>query len=253
MHDLLSSVLATPGLVWLAAAIGIAGIVRGFTGFGTALIFVPVAGIFLEPERVIALITLTGIASMTALVPRAWGQADRREVGVLAGAALVTVPLGLLLLGHLDTTAVRWIVAGVAATTLAALVAGWRFTGRVKPPGLLAIGAGAGVIGGLTGLTGPVVILFYLAGQSAVQSVRANTILFLAALDVVIVCNLLIRGSVTSATVLLAIVLAAPYFITTLIGQSLFDPRHERLYRWAAYSVIAVAVLTGLPIWGRGG
>ncbi|WP_320179721.1 sulfite exporter TauE/SafE family protein [Roseovarius pacificus] len=252
MPDTLLQAWATPGLIWLVIAIGIAGIVRGFTGFGTALIFVPVAGIFLPPAIVIGVITLTGVASTAALLPRAWGQAHRREVGVLALAALITVPAGLWLMDRLPTDTVRWIVAGVAATTLLALVAGWRFSGQVSKPGLGMIGAAAGVIGGLTGLTGPVVILFYLAGQSTAQSVRANTILFLAILDVVIVGNLLWRGTVTLNTVLLAMTLAVPYFITTLIGQSMFDPRHERLYRWAAYGVIAVAVLTGLPIWTPG-
>ena len=252
MPDTLLQAWATPGLTWLVIAIGIAGIVRGFTGFGTALIFVPVAGIFLPPAIVIGVITLTGVASTAALLPRAWGQAHRREVGVLALAALITVPAGLWLMDRLPTDTVRWIVAGVAAVTLLALVAGWRFSGQVSKPGLGVIGAVAGVIGGLTGLTGPAVILFYLAGQSTAQSVRANTILFLAILDVVIVGNLLWRGTVTLNTVLLAMTLAVPYFITTLIGQSMFDPRHERLYRWAAYGVIAVAVLTGLPIWTPG-
>ena len=74
MPDILAQALATPGLFWLMVAISVAGIVRGFTGFGTALIFVPVAGIFLEPERVIGVITVTGIFSAAALVPRAWGQ-----------------------------------------------------------------------------------------------------------------------------------------------------------------------------------
>ncbi|SLN36693.1 Sulfite exporter TauE/SafE [Roseovarius litorisediminis] len=252
MPDLLNSVLATPGLIWLVLAIGCAGIVRGFTGFGTALIFVPVAGIFLSPQHVIAIITLTGIASTSALLPRAWGQANRPEVGILALAALVTVPAGLWLLDRLDPVTIRWIVAAVAATTLSALVAGWRFSGQMNRPGLLAIGAVAGVIGGLTGLTGPVVILFYLAGQSAAQSVRANTILFLAALDFVIVSNLLLRGTVEWPTVALAVTLAVPYFITSLIGQSMFDPKRERLYRWAAYGVIGLAVLSGLPVWGSG-
>jgi len=54
---------------------------------------------------------------------------------------------------------------------------------------------------------------------------------------------------VTLNTAFLAAILAVPYFFTTLIGQSMFDPRHERLYRWASYGVIAAAVLTGLPIW----
>ena len=57
MPDTLLQAWATPGLIWLLVAIGIAGIVRGFTGFGTALIFVPVAGIFLSPAIVIGVIT----------------------------------------------------------------------------------------------------------------------------------------------------------------------------------------------------
>ena len=249
MPDLLWQVWATPGLIWLLLAVGVAGIVRGFTGFGTALVFVPVAGIFLAPQTVVGVMTLTGIVSTFVLLPRAWRQADRREVGLLALAALVTVPLGLWLMQVLEAETIRWVVAAVAAITLGALVAGWRFSGIVSRPMLLAIGAMAGVIGGMTGLTGPVVILFYLAGQSAAQSVRANTILFLAALDVVIAVNLLSRGSLEWTTALLALTLAVPYFITSLIGQALFDPRHQRLYRWAAYSVIALAVLSGLPLW----
>ena len=124
MPDLLADVLATPGLVWLVLTISGAGIIRGFTGFGTALIFVPVAGIFLPPAQVVALITLTGVASMAALLPRAWGQAARGEVTILVVAALITVPAGIWLLGFLDPVAVRWIVAGIAAATLAALVSG---------------------------------------------------------------------------------------------------------------------------------
>ena len=250
MPDILAQVWATPGLTWMMLTIGVAGLVRGFTGFGTALIFVPIAGIFLAPETVIAVVVLTGIASNAGLLPRAWREGARAEVGTLALAAMVTVPVGLLLLDQLDGITIRWIVTGVAGATLALLITGWRFSGNVNLPGLLAIGAAAGLIGGLTGITGPVVILFYLAGQSVAQRVRANTILFLAALDVVVVGNLLIRGTVGIPEVALAITLAVPYFITTMIGQSLFDPKYERLYRWVAYSVIGLSVVSGLPIWG---
>ncbi len=252
MPDPFVAALATPGLPWLMLAIGVAGIVRGFSGFGTALIFVPVAGIFLAPQVIVGVMMLTGIVSSSALLPRAWGQADRREVGLLAFAALLTVPLGLWLMARIDPELIRWCVAVIATVTLAALVSGWRFSGRVSRPQLAGIGAAAGGIGGLTGLTGPAVILFYLAGQSVAQAVRANTILFLAALDVVIVGNLLAKGAVDWALVALALVLAVPYVITSLIGQALFDPRHERLYRWVAYAVIALAVLSGLPIWSNG-
>jgi len=249
MPDILAQLWLVPGLIWLLLAIGVAGLVRGFTGFGTALVFVPVAGIFLPPTTIVAAMAMTGMVSTFALIPRAWGQASRAEVGYLVFAALLTVPVGLLLLDWLDALTIRWLVATIAAGTLCMLAAGWRFSGYVSRPGLLGIGALAGIVGGMTGMTGPVVILFYLAGQAAAQTVRANTILFLAVLDFAIAGNLFIRGSIGMDEVILAAALAVPYFTTTMIGQSLFSPNRERIYRALAYTVIGLAVVTGLPIW----
>lgn len=252
MPDAFAAALATPGLAWLLLVISAAGMVRGFAGFGTALIFVPVANIFLEPKQVIAVIVLTGIASNAVILPRAWREGDRGEVGWLLLAAVLAVPLGLTLLENVDKTTLRWVVTCVAGGMLVALVTGWRYSGAVTRPALLATGAAAGAVGGMTGLTGPAVILFYLAGQALAQSVRANTILFLAALDVVILLNLILAGGVTWELVVLATILAIPYAATTVIGQHLFDPRHERLYRFVAYGVIALAVVSGLPLWDTG-
>jgi uncharacterized membrane protein len=94
-----------------------------------------------------------------------------------------------------------------------------------------------------------VVILFYLSGHALAQAVRANTIVFLAALDVVIVVNLLLWGEAEWAWVWLAGLLALPYFFTTLLGQAMFAPARQGLYRSAAFVVIGLAVLSGLPIW----
>ncbi|PVA09793.1 hypothetical protein DC366_11775 [Pelagivirga sediminicola] len=249
MPDAALAALALPGFWWLALTIAVAGVVRGFSGFGSALIFVPVAGIFLPPVHVIAIIALVEVASIAALVPRAWGQADRRQVGLLVLAALPTIPLGLIVMDALDATLVRWVVAGFAGGTLAALVLGWRFSASVGVGITLAIGAAAGFMGGMTGLTGPVVVLFYLAARQSARTVRANTILFLGALDLAIVVNLGLRGFDDFSILWLGAILAVPYFIAMMVGQALFHPEHERLYRRAALGVIALSVLVGLPVW----
>ncbi len=248
MPEALIAAWATPGIVWLALTIGAAGLIRGFTGFGTALIFVPVAGLFVSPVEVILLIVLTGVASTVALLPSAWGQADRGEVGTLALAAAVTVPLGIWIMGQADALALRWLVAVIVGGTLLAVVSGWRYAGRLGLSGRAGIGAAAGLIGGMTGLTGPVVIVFYLANAREITKVRANTILFLTAMDVIIALNLFVGGQMVAETVWLAAILAVPYFATTLIGKAVFDPKYERLYRTAAYSVIGLAVLSSLPL-----
>ena len=248
MPDALAQALALPGLGWMALTIAAAGLVRGFTGFGTAMIFVPVGTLFLPVADVVLLMSLTGIASTLALVPQAWKVADRPEVSALAIAAAVTVPAGLWLMTQVDPVTLRWIAVAVIAATLGAVITGWRWQGRLGWPGRFAIGGAAGAIGGMTGLTGPAVIVFYLANARDVARVRANTIVFLALLDAVILVSLAIGGLAGAVTIWLAAVLSLPYLCTTLIGKALFAPRHERLYRALSYVVIAGAVIAGLPV-----
>lgn len=248
MPDAYALALATPGLGWLIATFCVAGLVRGFTGFGTALIVVPVAAQFLPMTDVILILAASGLFATTALLPRAWPVADKPEVATLALAASVMVPLGLWLLSLMDMITLRWVATAIIALTLAAVVTGWRWHGQLRWPGRMAIGGAAGVIGGMTGLTGPMVIIFYLANARSADAVRANTILFLASLDVVLVLNLLLRGAVTGSSLWIAVLLMLPYLFTTLIGQRLFDPGRETAYRWAAYGVVALAVITGLPV-----
>lgn len=251
MPDLVRGVLETPGLPWLLLTLLIAGHVRGFAGFGTALIFMPVATIFLPLPRAIAAEMIAGMITWPLIVPRAIREADRREVLGLAAAAVMTAPLGVWLLTLADRETLRWAVSLAAALTLLALVTGWRYHGRVRGAGLLGVGGAAGILGGTTGLTGPPVILFYLASTRAAATVRANTILFLALLDVGIISIMLVRGLISWEILPLAALFALPYGAGLVVGQRLFRPERERLYRGLAYAVIAAAILTGLPVFGR--
>ncbi|MBN2905919.1 MAG: TSUP family transporter [Rhodobacteraceae bacterium] len=248
MPDALGAALAVPGLIWLAVAFLAGGLVRGFTGFGTALIVMPLATRALPASEAVVIVTLAGMLTWGAIVPRAFALADRAQVGLLAMGALLAAPLGVALLAVLDPVPLRWTVAIAASVTLAALVSGWRYGGRVGPLGLGGIGAASGALGGLTGLTGPPVVLFYLAGTGQAVQVRANTILFLAVLDIGILANLLLRDMVTGRALALAAMMALPYLAALLIGQRLFHPGNERFYRAAAYAIIAAAILSGLPL-----
>lgn len=100
----------------------------------------------------------------------------------------------------------------------------------------------------MTGLTGPVVIIFYLANARSAEMVRANTILFLAILDVVLLVNLTLFGHAGPVVLWIAAIMGLPYLCATLIGQALFDPRLEKAYRMVAYGVVGLALVSGLPI-----
>jgi uncharacterized membrane protein YfcA len=248
MRDEFFLALAVPGLGWLALTIAIAGLVRGFAGFGTAMIFMPVAVQYLSIREAITIMVMTGIVSSATLLPRAWRQADKGEVATLAIAATLMAPIGLATIALFDPLVLRWGVTLAIFATLAALVVGWQYRGRLGLRGRLFVGGASGMLGGLTGLTGPVVVAFYLSNARSVQSVRANVILFLAALDIALLTGLCVSGNVSARLIWIAGFLSLPYVLSTLIGQSLFHPKHEQLYRKLSYVVVALAATSGLPI-----
>src|SRR5438067_4137020 len=140
-----------PADVSLNAAIAIcavafvSGTARGFSGFGSALIFMPLASSMAAPRLVAALLLIIDFVAAAPLLPNAWKQADRKATAVMVAGALIGVPIGTYFLTRLDPVTTRWIISGFVAALLALLLSGWRYRGEDYPA--IAIG-----IGGLSGL-----------------------------------------------------------------------------------------------------
>lgn len=249
MPDGLAAALATPGLAALLGAATLAGVVYGFAGFGAALIFVPLAAALVPAEWAVLLMAAFALASSVTVLPRAWARAEQRAALQMIAAGALALPLGTWALARLPEAPLRWAICGVVAVTLAALMAGWRHRATPGPATRTAVGAASGVLGGATGLTGPVVILFHLSGPSGAEATRANTIVFLTLLGIALIPSLALQGLVTAPALWLAVLLVPVYMIGTRVGQALFDPGREALYRSVAHGVIALAVVAGLPVW----
>lgn len=253
MPEILGSVLATPGLVWILGITLIAGVVYGFAGFGAALIFMPVVTVFIPVEVAVAAFQVSALVSLVTVVPRAWGQGDRVGVSLMIGVACLTVPAGLYLMRTTDVLAIRWAVLGVTAVTLLCLIAGWRYQARPTPLLRAGVAAATGFVGGLTGLMGPIMVLFQLSGQDSAARSRANTILFLTLSSILMLPLMALQGMLTPAAIWLGVLLLVPYGVGARIGQALFDPAREVLYRRVAYGVVGAAIVVGLPIYENGG
>ncbi|MFQ6547754.1 sulfite exporter TauE/SafE family protein [Aestuariibius sp. 2305UL40-4] len=249
MPEGLSAALALPGLWAVLGAVTVAGVVYGFAGFGAALIFTPIAVAFIAPETAIAAFALSALVSVFTVVPSAWGEADRRAAGTMIAAAILAAPLGVLGLSVLDREVIRTIVAIIVAITLAALIAGWRFSAPPTLASRAGIGAGAGVMGGMTGLNGPIVILFQLAGSDGARRARANLILFLTATSISFLPLLWMQGLLTVEALWLGLILMPLYAVGTRVGKALFTPGREPIYRGVAYVIIGLAALAALPVW----
>ncbi len=67
----------------------VSGAARGFSGFGSALIFMPLASSLADPSLVAAVLLIIDIVAVAPLIPNAWNLADRKAVAIMAFGALL--------------------------------------------------------------------------------------------------------------------------------------------------------------------
>ncbi|KEJ90105.1 sulfite exporter TauE/SafE family protein [Sulfitobacter donghicola] len=249
MPDIVSSVFATEGLIWLIIAVCVAGVVRGFAGFGSAMIIMPVASSVLPPVEAVVFLVAAEIIGPIPNAPAAWREGTPKDVGRLILGAVIGLPIGIWLLSGMDETQFGWIVSIAVITLLALTVSGWRLKGALTHRLTVAAGTLGGFMMGVVGLPGPPVIMLYMASKLPIAVIRANFLLYLTALDILLFGMLWFMGLLSGPIVILGLMIGIPNMIANVIGARLFDPSAEKVFRNVAYLVIAVSAIVGLPLW----
>jgi uncharacterized membrane protein YfcA len=232
----------------LVAAALIGGAVRGFTGFGFAMVFVPIATIAVGPSQAAALIWLIDIPFAWPLAAASFRQVDWRGIFPLVAGAALTAPLGVWLLVHADPATARWIVAIVILAATAALATGWRWRGRAGVGLSLGVGGLSGAASGLAQLGGMPLAIFWLSSQQGdPRQTRHNMNGFFALLPLVTGFLYWRQGFLTMEAFWMALPLCLPYGLAMLLGARLFVLAPAHVFRGVAYVVIALAALVALP------
>ncbi|AXI47254.1 sulfite exporter TauE/SafE family protein [Sulfitobacter sp. SK012] len=249
MPDLLAQAFATEGLSWLVLAVVVAGLVRGFVGFGSAMIIMPVASSVLSPvEAVIFLIAAETLGPLPNL-PAAWREGEPRDVGRLMIGAAIALPVGLWCLNMVSPIVFGWLISSMVLVLLSLLLTGWRFRGTLTHAMTIATGAVGGFMTGFAGIPGPPVIMLYMASTLPIATIRANFLLYLLAIDMLLFPLMWATGLMIWKMAFLGLLVGIPNVMANMIGARLFDPKAERLFRTVAYVVIGTSAILGLPLW----
>lgn len=243
--------LAEGRFLWLAMVAALAGLVRGFSGFGAAMVFVPLASVMKGPEVAVPLLFLVDSLATLPITVSAFRRCTWAEILPLLAGATLTIPLGVALLVSADPVVMRWLISLLILAAVLALGTGWRLRRELPLLGTAAVGAAAGITGGAASLAGPPLVLFWLGGQSGAAQVRDNIYAIFGLLGVVSGTTLWLNGLLTAAVLREALVLLPAYVLAIFAGARLFPHASEGLYRKAALALCALAALGSLPLWER--
>jgi uncharacterized membrane protein YfcA len=226
----------------------VSGTARGFSGFGSALIFMPLASSIAPTPLVAAVLLIVDIIAAAPLIPNAWRRADRRAVAIMALGALIGTPLGTYALIRLDPLTTRWILSGFVLALLLLLMSGWRYRGKDHASIAVGIGGLSGFCSGLAQTGGPPIVAYWLGRPIMPVIARANILLFFAASDIFSAASYSLAGLITAGALGFSLVVGPAYAVGVLLGASLFGRASETLFRSICYALIALAAVIGLPL-----
>jgi len=128
--------------VWVGvfAVVALASAAQVVSGFGFALIAMPVVAVLVGPREAVVGLTIVSIVLVAQVAIRGRGHVDRSAVVLMSASAIVGMPLGLLVLTRADEQILTLIIAIVVIAFSILLEYGVRLPG----------GRGVDVVAGFT-------------------------------------------------------------------------------------------------------
>ncbi len=208
------------------------------------------------PKKAVAVFYLFDLLSATPYGYMYMNKANWREVAPMTAGAWLLIPAGLYVLSVSNPLALRWALCLLVLVMLAVLMTGWRYKGQPTTALTFGVGAAAGFAGGATGVSGPVVIAYWLSSSSGAAIIRANIMVFYALLSTMTDVLMFFRGFFTFDVAVYALIAWPVYSAGLAIGARFFKGSSDTLYRKIAYALISISAILAMPAfdwWIRGG
>lgn len=228
-----------------SAAIFLAAIVRGFSGFGFSLLSITAISLILPPREIVPTIFLLEVAASINLIPSIWREIDWRSIRWLLLGYVVALPFGVYALARFPEPPMQLAMSVFVFATAILMLRGFRMAKTPGATATTATGAASGILNGAFGIGGPPVVLFYFSTPAVAAVSRASVIAFFLSTDILGLGMLGYEGLVTSQSFAQFLAWLPALLVGVWVGAHGFKRMDQAMFRKAVLVLLMVlAVLT---------
>jgi len=248
----LSNALPDSGfsVILLLVVCFVAGMVRGFSGFGSVMIMAPVFSALYGPVIAVPVVLLADLMIALPLVRSVYKDALGVMVRQMLLAAIIGSLAGFVLMRLLPSDT----LATLVAITVLVFVGLMALQSRLKAEPIAAsarhnylAGSLSGLFGSISGMSGPPAVLLMMRTSAPAFTVRATLIVYFMLIDSVLVVFYTVQqGRVEMAWLSLCAIALIPMMFGAWLGSRLFHLASEQLFRKLTLGLIACSALTAL-------
>ncbi len=227
-----------------SAAIFLAAIVRGFSGFGFSLLSITAISLILPVAQIVPSIFLLEIAASLNLIPGIWREIDWKSLRWLMLGYVIGLPAGAYVLINAPADPTQIVLGIFVIATSIMMLRGFRLEKTPGPAACTGTGVASGVLNGAFGIGGPPVVLFYFSTPGAAAIGRASIIFFFLFTDLLGILYFATQGIVTQQSFVQFILWIPALLVGVWIGAHGFRRMNQEAFRrWVLIILIALAAI----------
>ena len=242
--DLLAGYGTAAIIAALVAAFGSA-FVRGLTGFGMAILLVPILALALTPVDAVLLTNFLSVFIGLSEIRRLLRDAERSAWAII-GLVVVTTPVGLFLLGATTPDIARVIIAFIALSAFVAILLPRRGALEHHPATTGGVGILSGLMTGYAGMPGPPVVPYYVGRDIPRAVAKASMLLIFTCASSAGLVSGAALGMLDWALAILAALLFPAVLAGNWLGNRVSGRIEDRTWRICVGAVLGAAALAAL-------
>jgi uncharacterized membrane protein YfcA len=234
-----------------AVIVLVAGLIQGCTGFGFALVSVPILVLFLPYNQVPPMVVILSMASNITVLIDSWRSVRLRVVLPLLIGALLGLPVGGYILLHINHEMFKILVGAIVLILALVLLAGWKRKVRNETIGMLPVGFISGVLSNSTAMGGPPLVLYFSNQDVEKRHFRANIVAYFMLVNLGAIFVFYIMGLMKHTVLVNAGIYFIPAVIGSVTGVRLAKYINENFFKKVVLVVVGILglilVLVNIP------
>lgn len=218
----------------------LASLIQGITGFGFALIAVPLLSLFIpELRNITPIIVIYSLLTNVIIVYKSRHYIDLKKIIPLIIFGIIATPIGTYILLYVNVSTLKIIIGLIITITAFAMLKNFKI--KIKNQGISygIVGLLSGFLNGSTGLSGPPVVLF-LTNQNTDKDVfRANLTFYGIATNIFAIILFIAEGIINTSVINFTILYLPALIIGVFGGIILSAKINETLFKKLTIYLIA--------------
>ena len=215
----------------LLTVISFSGFIRGFLGFGSGLITIPILSFLYSPIFAIVFNIIIEIPTTVYLTFIGARTCKFKEISPMFFSMMLTIPIGTIFLISIDEKIIKIIMSIVVIFFVILIASGWKLKSTITKIVLFLTGIISGLMQGVTGMGGPLFATILLSKGDSDDITRGNILIMSTGIVISAIVSMYYFDLFTKELFLIGILASPVYILASMSGSRFYSLSGNRYFR----------------------